>query len=510
MTDADKAAPLVLIAGAGPTGLVLGLCLQRLGVDFRIIDKEPREGTTSRALVVHARTLEFYRQLGVDQAVVQAAQKFVAVNLWTGGKRRARLQFGDIGANLSKYPYSLIFPQDQHEKVLAGALRERGIRIERGVELAGLEMRDDCVACTLRNVDGSTERVNVAYVAGCDGAHSAVREHLGIRLPGGTYAHTWYVADVDMSGPLTNGEVHISMDQRDVLATFPMKEPGTARLIGQASSQDGEAAISFEDVNQRLIAELRSSVSNVRWFSTYRVHHRIASDFRKQRAFLLGDAAHLHSPVGGQGMNTGIGDAVNLAWKLSQVLQNRATDGLLDTYSTERMTFARGLVRTTDAVFAALSSNSAGAQVVRTVLLPAVFPALMRIRIGRRTAFRILSQTAIHYRTSAISTGRAGKVHAGDRLPWIRLTPERDNFEPLNDMRWQVHVYGEAKPSLKSACDECRLALHVFPWHRQMAAAGLLRNAIYLVRPDGHVAFANAVGDAHLLEEYLANVLPEG
>ncbi len=495
----------VLIVGAGPTGLVLALCLARFGVDFRIIDKAVEPGTTSRALIVHARTLEFYRQLGIAGAVVSAAQKFMAVNLWVNGKRRARLSFGDIGPDLSYFPYSLIFPQDEHERVLIDALRATGVEVERGVEFVTISSDGAGVVASLRNADGSEHQCECEYLLGCDGARSAVREQTHIGLPGGTYSHVWYVADVDAAGPLTNQEVNISMDSQDVIAVFPMKGDGRARLVGQASENATAANAEWQNVNKRLLRELRTEVRNVRWFSTYRVHHRVAEAFRKGRVFLLGDAAHLHSPVGGQGMNTGIGDAVNLAWKIASVLRERAAPKLLDSYEPERITFARGLVASTDRVFGILNSSSPAASFFRSVVVPLFMPPLTRFGFGRRFAFRLLSQIAVNYRGSALSRGKAGSVLAGDRLPWVRTTGDgrSDNFAPLSSMNWQVHVYGSESPQLRRLCEDRRLPLHIFAWRDEMRRAKLLKNALYLIRPDEYVAFADPKGDVDALEAYL-------
>ena len=166
---------------------------------------------------------------------------------------------------------------------------------------------------------------------------------------------------------------------------------------------------------------MRIDVERVNWFSTYQVHHRVADRFRSGRAFLLGDAAHIHSPVGGQGMNTGIGDAVNLAWKLAAVLRERAGVSMLDTYEPERIAFARRLVATTDQAFTGVSSSSVTARTLRLHLVPALLPRLLTLQAVRRLAFRTISQTAINYRGSALSEGRAGRVHGGDRLPWAPL-----------------------------------------------------------------------------------------
>jgi 2-polyprenyl-6-methoxyphenol hydroxylase-like FAD-dependent oxidoreductase len=497
----------VLIVGAGPTGLVLALCLVRLGVRFRIVDKSSEPGTTSRALVVHPRTLEFYRQLGVADAVVDAAQKFMAVNLWVRGKIRGRMEFGDIGVTLSKFPYSLIFPQDEHERVLIDALRRGGVEIERRTDVLDISHRDDSVVTTLRLPDGTEEIYASSYVAGCDGAHSRVRESLHVDLPGGTYSHLWYVADVEATGPITNREVNISMDERDVLAVFPMRGSGRARLIGQAPPARDGSAVTWADVSQRPLRQLRTDVRKVNWFSAYRVHHRVAATFRKGRVFLLGDAAHLHSPVGGQGMNTGIGDAVNLAWKLASVLLASASSDLLASYESERMAFARGLVATTDRVFMILNSKGALAQLLRTAIAPTVMPLIFRNPRGRRIAFGVLSQIAVRYRHSALSRGRAGSIRGGDRLPWVSTTGDangfEDNFAPLGAMNWQVHLYGEPSVALRRLCELHCLPLHLFAWRAPMRRVGLSQNALYLVRPDEHVAFADRSGSAGALERYI-------
>jgi 2-polyprenyl-6-methoxyphenol hydroxylase-like FAD-dependent oxidoreductase len=502
----------VLIVGAGPSGLVLALALAQQGIAFRIIDKEAGPSQTSRALVVHARTLEFYRQLGIGDVVVDASQKFRAVNLWVNGRLRGHLEFGDIGTTLSKYPYSLICPQDLHERLLLEELQARGISVERECALIDATLKDDEVRCLIRLTDGTVEQCEALFLAGCDGAHSIVREKLNIPLPGGTYSHLWYVADLDVSGPLKASEVHISMDQRDVIAVFPMKRPGTARLIGQAPPNTDGRPLEWSDVNTRLFNELRTEVQKVHWFSTYRVHHRVAGRFTQGRAFLVGDAAHLHSPVGGQGMNTGIGDAFNLAWKLASVLRDGASFTLLDSYEPERRTFARGLIASTDRVFAILNSKSDAAGVFRTFIAPTFLPPLLRIRSARETAFRILSQTAINYRGSPLSKGRTGRVHAGDRLPWVVVDPTgSDNFAPLDDMKWQLHVYGNARRSLRRMSAVYRLPLKVFAWRDDMRNCGLVENAAYLIRPDGHVAFTHQAGDADQIEAYLVSqsiVLP--
>jgi 2-polyprenyl-6-methoxyphenol hydroxylase-like FAD-dependent oxidoreductase len=494
----------VLIVGAGPTGLVLALWLNRLNVRVRIIDKTVEPGTTSRALAVQARTLEFYRQIGIADAVDQRGRHVLAANLWVTGRRVARAVLGDMGAGLSPFPYASMFPQDEHERLLIERLAEVGITVERQTELVGFEETASGVLARVRRPDGIVETCEATYIAGCDGAHSAVREALTIGFPGGTYAHTFYVADVEASGDVMNGELHVGLDPTDFLAIFPLKREGHARLVGTVREETQNANLSWAGVSQRVIEWMRVDVKRVNWFSTYRVHHRVANHFRKGRAFLLGDAAHIHSPVGGQGMNTGIGDAVNLAWKLAAVLQRRANPQLLDSYEPERIAFARRLVATTDQAFTGVTSDSATARLVRLRIVPLLFPLITKFSWLRRLMFRTVSQTNVNYRGSSLSQGRAGSVHGGDRLPWVELDANgRDNFAPLASLDWQVHVYGEAASELQKMCAERKLALHIFTWRAEMGKAGLQRDAAYLVRPDGYVATVEPGGSGAAIAAYL-------
>ncbi|HET7341823.1 MAG TPA: FAD-dependent monooxygenase [Methylomirabilota bacterium] len=492
----------VLIVGAGPTGLVLALWLTRLGVRVRIVDKTAGPGTTSRALAVQARTLELYRPLGLATAVGERGVRAVAINFWRGGGRVARAVFGDGGVGRSPFPYAVIFPQDEHERLLIERLGESGVTVERRLQLVGFADAGDHVRARLRHADGADETCEAAYLAGCDGAGSTVREQLGVGFPGGTYEHLFYVADVQAPAPAEDGQLHGTLDEAEFLLVFPLAGERRARLIGvipdAAASRRG--SLTWDDVGTDVVARMGITVERVNWFSTYHVHHRVADRFRQGRAFLLGDAAHIHSPVGGQGMNTGIGDAVNLAWKLADVLHGRAPAALLDSYEPERIGFARRLVATTDRAFTLVTSRGALARLVRRRVVPVLVPLLFRARIVRRTMFRIISQTAVSYRKSPLSAGRAGRVRGGDRLPWVE---HEDNFAPLATPVWQVHLYGRATPELEAACRERQLPLHVFRWRHVMRRAGLRRDAVYLVRPDGYVALADAEARATTLARYL-------
>ncbi len=498
----------VLIVGAGPTGLVLAFWLTRLGVRVRIIDRTAEPGTTSRALAVQARTLELYRQVGLADAVVEAGVRITGVNLWTGGERAARVPLGRIGQGLSPFPYVLVYPQDAHERLLIERLGALGVTVERRTALVGFEQSPEGVRAELTRPDGTKEMCEAAYLAGCDGAGSTVREQIRAGFPGGTYSGVFYVADVDASGPAADGEIHVDLEDTDFLAVFPLRGMGRLRLVGPLHRDPGRkhGEPTFNDISGRAIANLKLTVGAVNWFSTYHVHHRVATAFRQGRAFLLGDAAHVHSPVGGQGMNTGIGDAVNLSWKLAAVLSGRARDALLASYELERIGFARRLVATTDRAFSLVTKPGPIARWVRTRLVPLMAPALFRLEPARRFLFRTASQIGVSYRASPLSAGTAGSVHGGDRLPWVEIGTAEDNFAPLAALAWQVHVYGAPEPELAKTCSDLGVPLQVFEWRPAMRHAGLSQGALYLIRPDGYVALADPEARAERLRAYFSTI----
>lgn len=493
----------VLIIGAGPTGLVLALWLSKLGIRVRIIDKTSEPGTTSRALAVQARTLELYSQLDLSDAVVKKGHKVAAANFWVKGEPVARLPLSTIGEGLTPYAFLEMYPQDEHERLLIERLEAFGITVERNTELQSFEETGDGITARLRLPDGQQETCQACYLAGCDGARSIVRKTLDTGFPGGTYQQIFYVADVQARGPTFNGELHVDLDEADFLAVFPLAGEGRARLIGTVRDERADRAetLQFEDVSSRAIEHLKVQIDQVNWFSTYRVHHRVADHFRTGRAFLLGDAAHVHSPAGGQGMNTGIGDAINLAWKLAAVLSGGASAKLLDSYETERIAFARRLVATTDRVFSFVTAEGRIADVLRTRVAPFLIPKMTSLEAAREFLFRTVSQTTLNYRGMPLSEGVAGHVHGGDRLPWAH-DGEGDNFESLKNPTWQVHVYGDTSDEMIAWCAEHHLPLQVFDWRPAFETAGLARNGFYLLRPDTYVAIADYSADPKVIERY--------
>jgi hypothetical protein len=275
-----------------------------------------------------------------------------------------------------------------------------------------------------------------------------------------------------------------------------MRGENRVRLVGTIDSHDPTKQFQWHDISSDIIRRLGIETTTVNWFSTYRVHHRVASSFRKGRAFLCGDAGHLHSPVGGQGMNTGIGDAINLAWKLDAVLRRNAPPALLDTYEAERIPFAKSLVNTTDRVFTFINQRSGLATFIRTRLVPLILPRLFNRTAFRSAAFRLVSQTRIHYRNTDLSAGVSRHIHGGDRLPWLKA---QDNYAPLTALDWQLHCYGPVPQALADWCRDKRLPLAIFT-----PAGPMANDTLCLIRPDGYIGWIGRSSHLQDLARYAA------
>jgi 2-polyprenyl-6-methoxyphenol hydroxylase-like FAD-dependent oxidoreductase len=376
----------VLVVGAGPTGLMLALQLARRGVRPLVVDKGDGPSVATKALGVQARTLEIYARLGLAEAALERGTRADGANMWVAGRRAARVPLGDIGRDLSPFPFLLILGQDDNERLLGEALRRHGVEVAWSTELVALEREADGaqgVTATLRGPDGTRRAVRAAWVAGCDGAHSAVRTLRGIGFPGAPYEHVFFVADTRSTGPMVPDELNVYLWRSGFHLFFPLHGDDHWRIVGivPEALRDRDD-LAFEEVLPALHAELGDplAVRECTWFSTYRIHHRRAARFRDGRCFLLGDAAHVHSPVGAQGMNTGLQDAYNLAWKLALVVSGRASDRLLDSYEAERIPVAKRLLDTTDRGFSLAVSDRWPTGWVRERIFPKLLSLAMRGR----------------------------------------------------------------------------------------------------------------------------------
>lgn len=496
----------VLIVGAGPTGLVLALWLTKFGIPLRIIDKDSGPGQTSRAMAFHARNLEFYQQIGIAIEAIQRGIIVEQMNIHKNGRIAASVNIGRIGKDESAFPFVLSFPQDEHEKFLIEELQKSGVYVERNTEFISYVQGENNLQALLKK-QNETETISTPYIFGCDGAKSTVRTQLGLGFPGGTYSQLYYVSDVIADGEIVNGQMHLCITDSDFALAFPIRSTGSIRLIGIVPKEnENKPNIEFSDVADVIKRDMQISVSKVNWFSIYHSHHRVADHFRQGRVFLLGDACHIHSPVGGQGMNTGIGDAVNLAWKVASVIQGKASQHLLDSYELERIGFAKKLTATTDKLFQAITNESLIGKFVRNLFFPHIFPFLIRFESVRHFLFNTVSQIRIHYPNSPISKGRAGKIKGGDRLPWIKDNTI-NNYKPLELLDWQIHIYGDiTTQDFKNTIEKLGLKIYVFLWQPKLSKLGFQKNAVYLIRPDGYVAYANSIQDGEALKTFLSSI----
>ena len=496
----------VLVVGAGPTGLMLANQLARRGVRALIVDRHAGPSVQTRALGVQARTLEIYSHLGMVKRALELGKRATGANIWALGRRAARIPLGAIGLDISPYPFLLILGQDDNERLLGEVLRDQGMTVNWNTELVGLAQETDRVRATLRQPDGATREITAAWVAGCDGAHSAVRDLNNIAFQGAPYEHAFFVADTQAAGTMVPDELNVYLWREGFHLFFPMRGMDHWRVVGIVPPElRGKKDLTFEDVIPSVREEAGSGLSfqKCSWFSTYRIHHRRAGRFRDRRCFLLGDAAHIHSPVGAQGMNTGLQDAYNLAWKLALVVSGRAGVALLDSYENERIPVARRLLSTTDRAFSLIVSDNWLAGLFRTRVLVKVMAFAMGFDRVRKLAFRTISQTGIHYRESSLSESPAGwpeaAPRAGDRFPWLSFKflpegPAEDLFGKLDDTRFNLIVIGQPAPPNGVPGLGDLLRIHTVPGDpandRELARAHIPRPSFYLLRPDGHVGLA--------------------
>ena len=532
----------VLVVGAGPTGLALAAQLRAFGTRFRIVDRLLDRAHESRALGVQARTLEILEQLGLGERLV--ARGRTTTNIMVHFEDRvAHAQLGGFGSADTRFPFILFVSQAETEALLGDHLTSRDVVIERGVELARFDTEADSVRCVLRHPDGREEDVRTRYLVGCDGAHSTVRHEAGIPFEGGDYLEDFVLGDVEADGPIERDTLHAFAGRRGFAMFFPLGAPTTWRIVAvppadaRAAADTPHAdALSLGDL-QQIVDGATSSTLRLRdpaWLTRFHLHHRQTARYRSGRVFLAGDAAHIHSPVGAQGMNTGIQDAWNLGWKLAMVARGHADPALLDSYEAERWPVGHLLLRTTDRVFTLFSrimSAGAIAAWLRRHVASRILPAILSSNRLRARAFRFVSELDIRYRTSPAVTEGSPKLEAGpvagDRLPDAEISRDGQSTylqKELSGPRLRLLLCGspgewDADQLLALRSRYAGLvAIHTLtradqagelidPTGAAFARLGVRDAAQYLVRPDGHVGYRCAGRELAGLTSYLARWL---
>jgi len=542
----------ILVVGAGPVGLMAACELRRRGADVRIVDCAEVATDKSKALGVHARTLELLDSMGLVDRFLAAGRRIHGTNAFADGKRIVHVEFHDID---SPFPFVLAIPQADTERLLRERLAELGVSVERGLKLATLAQDDAGVTATLERPGGERETARVAWVVGCDGAHSGVRHALGLSFDGVPYEERFVLADVQMDCALPEDEVSAYLAPDGIAALFPLPG-GRWRVIVDAPLEQPTADDVLRLLGARGVPPL--AIRETNWIASFRIHRRLVPHYRVGRCFVAGDAAHIHSPVGGQGMNTGMQDAFNLAWKLALVVHGAARPSLLDSYEPERRPVAATTLAGTDLATKVVTLRNPVAREVRNRL--AGF--LSSLEIVQRRMLAQASEVAIDYRASPIvdehrapiaraTVGKrvgegptlsdwmdfGGAPHPGDRAPDVRVdettslhtllrhtkstlllfdgsAPTPEGYANLADIarrvreRWGAHVEPvvvvprPGRPAELPAQE--RVVLDASKaMHRRYGAGS---ECLYLVRPDGYVGFRSQPAAWKPLEEHLASI----
>jgi 2-polyprenyl-6-methoxyphenol hydroxylase-like FAD-dependent oxidoreductase len=482
--------PPILISGAGPVGLTMAAELARFGVSVRIIDRNSHPTETSRALVVWSRTLELLDRAGCTAGFLQAGLKGRGASLHAGQTVLGRPRFDEVD---SVYNFALMIPQRDTERLLIEHLRSLGVEVERQVELLSFSAGSDSVEAVLGHADGRRETVSTPWLLGCDGAHSAVRHGLNVEFPGSTQDDDWMLADVRLDGehapPADEMSIYFHHDGPFVIFPLP---GGRARVIATRGKTDPA-----HPRTDPLLADVQAMIdqragggfvaSDPVWLSNFRINERKVAQYRHGRAFLAGDAAHIHSPAGGQGMNTGMQDAINLAWKLAMVVNGDAGEDLLDSYSPERSAVGDMVLRNATVLTKVGTLANPAAQAARNL----VARFLLGFHAFRDKMVTTMSEVDIAYPKSPLSSGhRAGR----------RWNPEHYAGVPVGTGRSPRFVLYASDPAKAAALTQ------KFPRLVEAAPRSSFDHDMHVVRPDGYVGLTTGANDWDEVERYLTKL----
>jgi 2-polyprenyl-6-methoxyphenol hydroxylase-like FAD-dependent oxidoreductase len=485
----------VLIIGAGPVGLTLAIELARYSIPIRVAEKSAQRTDKSKALVLWSRTLELLdRQPGGSEPFIEAGFKALAVNFFAGEKRIGRVGMDTVD---SPYPYALMIPQSDTERLLEERLNALGVGVERNVEVTGVSLRPDGVDAVLRNADGREERTSANWLAGCDGAHSLVRHTVGATFEGQTMDSDWMLADVHMRGyPVPDIEASVYWHKDGAFVIFPIS-PGRYRLLADLLPS-GEAHPPTPRLEQvQAMIDQRgppgTTVFDPIWLTGFRINGRKVSNYRWGRAFLCGDAAHVHSPAGGQGMNTGMQDAFNLAWKLAAVANGHGGEKLLNSYSAERSEVGERVLADAQRLTVVGTMKNPVQQAIRNT----VGHLMLGLAPIQHAFADKMTEVTVGYSKSPLN----GSALGGGPKPGARVVPIGGQIPVGSGKSPRFGLFAKSSTAVTGLIE--RFSTVLDPELR----SPFREDGLWLVRPDGYVACAAAAGNESVIARYLAEQL---
>jgi len=535
----------VLVIGGGPTGLTMACELLRHGITPRIIDKAPAASDKSKAFAIHARTLELFDNIGIVDNFLKLGSICTELNMYDRVEKLINIVLDNIE---SKYPFVLLLPQSDSEKILYDHLKSFGTDVERGLELIEINQTEDRVIATIGHKDGTIEKLHCSYLVGCDGAHSTTRHQLNLDFKGAPYPNYWLLADIDLDWEYPMFNLSIFIHPTGVTAYFPFRSD-RGRLMFELPNLPVENEMDppiLDDVhklmNQRGIKF--NNISNPYWLSYFKLHHRIVDKYGEGRVFLCGDAAHIHSPLGGQGMNTGIQDSYNLAWKMALVLKGKSHETLLDSYNIERHRIGEEVVGLTDRLTKMATAHNPVLSLIRNKMMKVI----SKITPVQEKIISTLAQLEFHYKDSPLvdenwedSILKGQDLKPGERvkdyvlegidnnddtklfqlllgfehelLLFTGIKPHNINIEEVLTIVNAVNIYGsliqihliigsEEVPKELSHLE----SVWIDKKHEMYNDFGVTKSSLYLIRPDGYVAFRNQPASVSDLMNYLATI----
>ncbi len=513
----------VLIIGAGPTGLVMACQLLRCGVKFRILDKQKDRAHESRAFAIQAKSMEIFQNLGCADAFLKVARSKVDLAFFINGKKQIEIKFKHFKHQDTPFPSVYFLPQTETERILIEFLEKQGVYIERQKELMTFTQDMQCVQANITDLTtGIAEKLVCDYIIGCDGAHSSVRHMLHFSFEGNAYPQIFNLVDASIEWPYSRNKFLFFLGKDGVFVHIPLSEKVSRIMLAQRSDNSSEEKLFAPNLSQlehasSLLTQVSVKLVDPIWISQFRLHHRGVTKYYQNRAFLAGDAAHIHSPAGGQGMNTGIQDATNLAWKLALVIKKGTNIKLLDTYETERHPVGKILLRTTDQFFSLLTAKSFFVSKLRDWLLPLVISLLFSKKNIEKRLFWFISQLNINYAKNQFNYEIIEKFHGkfkGGPCPGYRApnapTNHKSNLfislahKPFNILCFMTKEDQENKliEKINVFIKNYKNWLQVYSFVLSPANKllfkryGVISTAIYVIRPDGYVGLVGSNSNA--------------